>query len=460
MNILDTFFILFKSDTSDLKKGQKEADKTTSDLKDKLKTTNQDAIDLGESFVDLAQKAAGFIGIALGVGAAVKGIMAAEQGALNVGFFSDSTGIAVGRVDALTQAVQRFGGTTESTFGTLKKIQDGLTFFTPLGGAGGGAPMPTAFSLAARQFGLRVAPGMSVGDVLDQIHNRFKNQTPSQNLKIGAALGLDEATIRMLQTSDDEYAQIKKSVADIGLLTEQNTKAAEEFYRTWGDINQSIRQTELIIGTNILNFFNKLPDLISQNAQQFHEMGEAAKIVAGIVGFLLIPAILEMIVVAAPVILLAAAFAGLYLIIHKFGDPSTWGWVKTLSTWVDHLTTGLGRVMAYLYEISQGDFKAAKDVWSGDPNEDAKKLNTMKEDYQRQEQQLRAARGAITGANSSPFSSSPGATSKSTATTITIGKIEVHTQATDAEGIASAVGGHLEKQMNGAINNFNTAVLA
>lgn len=51
-------------------------------------------------------------------------------------------------------------------------------------------------------------------------------------------------------------------------------------------------------------------------------------------------------------------------------------------------------------------------------------------------------------------------TTKTKNTTVTVGKVEVKTQATDAQGISKAIGGTMQAQMRQAANNFDDGVLA
>ena len=54
MSILETFYVLFKSDASDLKKGADEAEKTTKRLNETLKGTLAESGKIGASFLDIA----------------------------------------------------------------------------------------------------------------------------------------------------------------------------------------------------------------------------------------------------------------------------------------------------------------------------------------------------------------------------------------------------------------------
>jgi len=82
--------------------------------------------------------------------------------------------------------------------------------------------------------------------------------------------------------------------------------------------------------------------------------------------------------------------------------------------------------------------------------------------------EIRAAVGRgkeqIGAAGASPLASqtsnSLANTTKTKNTTVTVGKVEVKTQATDAQGISKAIGGTMQAQMRQAANNFDDGVLA
>lgn len=456
MSILDTFWILFKSDTSDLEKGHKKAEKSTKDLKDKVKDTNSDIQDLGASFLDLATKAAAAFGIVIGVGAAINSVFGTEKQALNIGFFAENTGLAVGKVDALAQATTRYGGTLEGVLNTLDAVQQGLTFQSPYAPAGDKSYAPTPLAIQAAQFGIALAPGVSVENFYDQLHNKFKNQPAALNEKQGKILGLDLATIRMLQDTDEMYGKIKKDVGDIGVLTDANTQAARQFYMTWGDINQIVREFELILGTKILDFFNNLPALIEKNKVQFEALTEAARIF-GIVALLaLSPIIVSMLVLAAPLIIAIALFGALYLAIYNiksgfasfFKDINAWGQYivnifKDLYGWVSKIITAVESFNPFGKKGASKEGLSQKDAFD-------------------QEEKLYRAQMTLRGASASPITTRPGGLSgnNTSATSVHVGSITVHTQATDADGIASAIGNGLTKHINNTINNYSTDVRA
>lgn len=454
MSILETFYILFKGDTTDLKKGQKEAVKLSQELQDKIKSTNADTQDLGVSFLDLAQKAAGALGVVVGVGAAVKSVFSAEQQANQIGLFSKNLGVGVEQVDALSQATQRFGGTLESALGTAKQIQLGLTFQTPYGAGGDFTPVPTQLSIVARQYGIKAVPGMSVKDFYDEVNKKFQGLAPNQSFKIGAALGLDDSTILLLQQTTSEYNRIYEENKKIGLVTQENTDKARVFYQQWADITQETRNVSIEVGTVLLS--------------NIKEIGAAFVIVGGIIATVLAPEIVAftvaLAVANAPVIAIGAAIAGVWALIHYgpdlvrmlenafgvfFGKMQEWG-SDALSTFKDWWGW-LGKIINGVENFNPFKSRPTKDG------------QDQIDQYNKEELMYRAAK-AIKSASSSSISAQSGSSIANSAgsnnNSVKIDNITVHTQATDAEGISSAIGGSLNKHINNTINNFNTSVRA
>lgn len=75
-------------------------------------------------------------------------------------------------------------------------------------------------------------------------------------------------------------------------------------------------------------------------------------------------------------------------------------------------------------------------------------------------------KNALNQASANPLASvtsnsiSNGGKTATKSTSVQVGKVEVHTQATDAEGISKAIGGSMQSQMRQAASNFDDGVLA
>lgn len=454
MNILDTFYILFKADTSNLDKGRKDVDKGTKDLQQNIKSTNADTLDLAASFVDMATKAAAALGIVVSVGAAVKGVFSAEKQALNIGLFSKNVGIGVQQIDALSQATQRFGGSMEGALATAKQVQLGLTFQTPYGGAGDFTPMPTPLSMTARQYGIKAVPGMTVKDFYDEVNKRFQGLPSGQSLKIGAALGLDDSTILMLQQTTTEYNRIYKESEKIGLITQENTERAFRFYLQWENVAQKFRN----IGVTIGSFF------ISPEALKgWYDLGHAIVLVGVALTSVFMPAIAMAIgafaIANAPILIVIASIGALWALFHYGPElvdiltKATVSFFKETIKWIQVVIDDFKGLFGWmqkgvdLLSSFSGGNKISKDGQS------------QIDQYNKQDLMLKAAI-TVKAASNNPLSSQNSVSGNTSSNSVKIDQIHVHTQATDSEGIASSINDSLRKHINSAINNFNTSVLA
>jgi hypothetical protein len=477
MNILDTFFILFKSDTTDLEKGKKQATKTTKDLNEEVKKTQKDTDELAFSFLDLAQKAAGAVGVVVGVGSAVRSVFGAEVQAAQIGMFTRNTGVAVGEMDSLSQATQRFGGTLEGALATAKRIQLGLTFQTPYGGAGDYTPMPTEMSIAARRYGIKAIPGMTPKDFLDQVNKKFQGMAPNQSLKIGEALGLDQATILLLQQTTKEYQRIYAESERIGLLTRENTEKAFAFYQQWQNVSQEIRNAGIAVGGPVMTGLDFLIDNAMELAKAagivliawapvatiFAAAGFPALLASLIAGAAAVGAFAAAVIAATwPFLLFAAAVAGLWAVM-KYGPQI----FKSLGDAADKV---FGKIKTEVIEavewfkelfswITKGSDQAEKFGSKGKPSKDGQ---GRIDEYNQQELMLKAA-AAMKAAGATQIgaqSSNSILNNSGLSSSVKIDKIEIVTQATDAEGIAFSVRDTFSRHINFAINNYNNGIRA
>src|SRR6185437_9198589 len=124
MSILDTFYVLFKADTSELKKGVEEADKEIEKVEQNLERLGHTSDKVGESFHSLLQSVTGlFAGFA-----SFHTVLSGAQGAIDsirqVGDASRNLNIDVGALDAWGHAVQRAGGTAEGFQRSLEGLSD------------------------------------------------------------------------------------------------------------------------------------------------------------------------------------------------------------------------------------------------------------------------------------------------------------------------------------------------
>ena len=450
MSILDIFTIMFKADTSDLEKGQEKARKSTSDLQDKIKSTRNDTEGFGLTFVDFAEKAATALAAVVSVGSAIGSVIGSEQNALAVGRVANQIGMATEETDGLAQSMARYGASTGEALGNIQSLSEKLTPLTTYGGQS--IPLPTALQLEAK----RLFPGFDpkttdVWKFFDQLHEQVKDLPPKISDARLQMLGLSNAEIRMLQ--DVNYYAVKKNSIAEGLLDAETTQKAIEFATKWHDIMQGIRNAGVSFGTPVIDFLLKLPALVQKNSEQFKDL----KLAIAAASLVFIPFVVEMIIAAAPVYIFIAAIGLLYLAINKLGSTRILGWLHDIGDGFSWVADKIGKVLA-LMAIFGNRKLSWKDVWD-------QSKSILEDNSQEPSGALGAANKAINGAASSTIGSHTSSSiinngQSSASKNVTVGSITIQTQATDAKGIASAVGEHINKYFNNGINNNTSSQLA
>lgn len=312
-SILEVFSILFESDAKDVKKGAEDAQAATDNLEDKIQETDASTEKLGESFVDLAGSAKTALVGLVGVGAITAGLLNFATQADELGKFSQALGLNVGEVDAWSEAVVRFGGTSQSLQGSISSLTGQLTDFALTGGGAAGE----VFARLGIQAFDSAGNIKSAFDVLPEIAEAFEGLTAAEAVGFGQKLGLDQGTILLLQQGRREVDEIIRRQKSLGVTTEENAAVAADFNDAWADFSQRtsnqfrrFASVVLPIFTRLLNGVDDFVDFLKEN----RTIVEGFFIgVAGVLTIAYLPAILSVaaatIAAIAPFLAIGAAVA-------------------------------------------------------------------------------------------------------------------------------------------------------
>ena len=453
MSILETFYILFKSDSSSVKKGSEEAKKSTDDLQDSLEKTDSASMRVGESFLGLAKSFSGLIAGFFTATAAVAGLKEAADYAYNLNLSSQALNVNA-------QALAEWGGAVRQTGGNLKSFEESIkTLSTNLG------VMPKV----AMQF-------------LPQLADAFQRMGRFTSTRYGKMLGLDEPTILLLQKGRKEVEAIIKKQQELGVATKGQIEASDKFTvalqntgTAWREVFLSVGETVLPVLTKALEAFTNFAEYLQKHSQlvigALIGIGAAATIAA--IPFIILN--LDIIAITAGVALLISAFAVLYDDVQSFlhGQDSILGriierwplvgrivntvlgsWKTALNSILDSLFPFL-RTLEQIYSFFSGDKKIKTSVdlkaEANKPGQEKPKLNVgLSEDYlglnentkfkntlQKGQENLSLASNNSLGSQTS--NSILNSRSVAGQNTISIGDITINTQATDAEGIGSSL---------------------
>lgn len=200
MSILETFYIMFKSDASNVKKGAEEAKKATTSLESSLKNIDKTSEHAGQSFLNLARSASSVLGAFVSTGALFSNFQGTINAVKELGNVSRELNVNVETLDAWGHAVQKTGGTARGFQSSLKSLSLALN--------------------STAEVALQSLPAMA---------ESFGKMNNAQANRYGASLGLDQATIYLLQKGRREVEETIKKQKELGLVTKEEVEATRKY---------------------------------------------------------------------------------------------------------------------------------------------------------------------------------------------------------------------------------------
>jgi hypothetical protein len=233
MSILETFYILFKSDTSNLKKGSEEALNTTKKLNQSLKETDNISGRLGEKFLGILAPLSGILAGFASVNAVISGFKNTLDYDIELGKTSRALGVNAEQLDTWDNAVRQAGGTAEGFQNSLKNLSEHFN---------------TNPSVALR--------------FLPQLADVFSKVSRFSAFKLGKSLGLDEATILLLQQGRREVESALKQQRELGVVTQKDIELTTEYNKSLLNLQHGFRTLANAVESDLLpyliKFFNYL----------------------------------------------------------------------------------------------------------------------------------------------------------------------------------------------------------
>ena len=377
MSILETFYILFKSDASEVKKGADEAKRSTLELESSLKNVGQFSEKAGQSFLNLAKSASGVIGAFVSAGAIFGGLRNAVNSVQELGNISRELNVNVETLDAWGHAVQRTGGTAQGFQSSLRSLADHLN---------------TTAAVALKS--------------LPAIADSFAKLNPAQANRYGKSLGLDQATIYLLQQGRREVQATIEQQKELGLVTQKDVEVTRKFDNALYDLGRVFQSFSREAALPALPYLQKgfeylieHKDLIKGALIAITGAVAAMGIAFGIAN----PAI-------AAVALSLAAFSLAYEDYQKFkaGAPSVIGYLK------DDFQALQDRIGGYIPKSVKGAYSTAKGYVSD-----------------------QALKGYASHLHLPKFLGGQGYGGGST-NTLTVGDVTIQTNATDGQEVAGS----------------------
>jgi hypothetical protein len=279
-SILQSFHILFESNVDKVRVGEELLNKTSKDLEGQLNRTGEAATRSGHAMVEANAEAAGsfraveesidrmkenaleafkdiatsFIGI-FAVDSVVDKISETTEMVEHLGQVSKELNINVSDLDAWGRAVKLSGGSAESFEASLRGLNGRLAL---MGASAAGGKVNGANRVAAyfKELGIQgvITHGqiMPLPELLMKLSASFQGMDKQKSAGIGMKLGLDPATILLLQSGQKAVQDMIDKQKELGVVTQKDVEIASEFEDQWKDTKQVFTEGAIGIGDVVL----------------------------------------------------------------------------------------------------------------------------------------------------------------------------------------------------------------
>lgn len=258
MNILDTFYVLFKTNADDVKKGLDDVDKKAKETEKGLKNSNEEADRLGKSFVKMIEGGAALTGAFAGFSLLKNGVI--HQTDYNKQLYITATlhNQQASKLKEIAQAAAQFGGTREGALSDL-----------------------TANAILARRM------GYAGNDPLEQIKKTrelYKRYAGSPGGQEALLSGFQDQGIQMMiAASDQEFNELmaSKGVKAAGSMTKEQAKNAFTEEGKMEELSGAVGKLETTISDKLSGVISKLIDKLTELISQLGGTAGGAATVAG-----------------------------------------------------------------------------------------------------------------------------------------------------------------------------------
>lgn len=212
MSVFETFYLLFKSDTTDLKKGSDEAINSTKKLKGEINSLDKATEKVGSNFARIITQLTGAVAAFASIHSVISGLANTVNYDIELGKTSRFLGVDPEDLDLWGRAAKQAGGTAEGFQNSLRNLAQ--NFHT------------TA----------KVAMG-----ALPQLADVFSKISRYAAFNLGKAYGLDEGTILLLQQGRREVEAVLKKQRELGIITKEDTEISYKYNQALGNLETSFR---------------------------------------------------------------------------------------------------------------------------------------------------------------------------------------------------------------------------
>lgn len=467
MSVLDTFYILFKSDAEDVEKGTKKAKGAVDDLESGISGADKTSISLGKKFNSLATKAVAAFAAVYSVTQLISSARGIAEQSSELGVLSDVLGESASELVNWGRAVQNMGGDSKAFQGSMRGLSSSLNDALVNG------PNAATDALAKMGVGTRDAHGnmKTVLQILPDLAREMSGLTRESALARGKSLGLDTGTILLLMQGEDAVRRLVSRQREMNQVSDDEVDALRLLNARWNEFKNLMSDS----GTEILTALLPALEKVGEGVRMFvdflseHQTEVLAffKGVGVIVGVLAIKAL----ILAAPFLLTVAAIAAMALGIglllddvKKFvsGQDSALG--DAAKRW-EFVADGVELVRSGLEKVVELADKASNMLPKVKLPSIGGIFDKIDEGYKRLKGvDVEGLQGGLDGMSRTPLTAisaqgrAGGVSNRSSS--VTVGELTIQTGASDPAAIAGAISGELENQLSNAVEQNDDGIAA
>lgn len=364
MSILDTFYILFKTDAEDAADDIKKVDDASNEAEKGLKKVDAAAEGVGRSFVNMAKQLAAPLLALASVGSLVTLAMDRAAAVRELDAFSVKLNSSVSDVDAFQRAVKGLGGETAGAVDSLTKLGEKVNeaFADKESGA------RKDFEAWGLAFKNTKGEALGATDAMMELAKNLEGVSNAEALARIKKIGIEDATtIEALMLGRTTLEAHLRAQKEMGVVTEENAAAVRDYYAALGDaqnlltsIGNQVLTVFLPIATQAIEIFGSAVRWFLENQKLVEGFFVGIATVLAVkytpamirAAWATAAALWPYIALAAAVTAVAAAFALAYEDVDAFlsGQPSLIGALAEKYEWFGEAVKGIGKIFTDLGE--------------------------------------------------------------------------------------------------------------
>ena len=259
MSILDTFYILFKTNAEDAAEDIEDVDKASDKAEKGLKDVDAAAQGVGRSFINMAKQLAAPLLALASVGSLVNIAMDRAAAVRELDAFSVKLNSFISDVDAFQRSIKGLGGETAGAVDSLVKLGEKVNeaFSDKESGA------RKDFEAWGLAFKNTKGEALGATDAMMELAKNLAGVSNAEALARIKKLGIEDATtIEALMLGRRTLEEHIRTQKEMGVVTEENASAVRDYYAALGDaqnlltsIGNQILTTFLPIATQAIEIF-------------------------------------------------------------------------------------------------------------------------------------------------------------------------------------------------------------